>query len=469
MTISNRGGVTALTVRRWSVVRRAWLLVAAALAVLATAVTPLPAFAAATPGHSRASAVVVTGRVADQDGRGVARVRVEFSDDDGGLIAFFRALGCVVSAYTTLGLAPSDPQFCGPDVVTTTSASDGSFRLLLPAGSPVAEAGLHHLFLTGHAAAPHLAAATTSRDVAYRGGRLALGTTLLWQPHVTVRELAGKTSITIPPARGTKEDTTAPIIGTDGGVAWHVKLDESGAAAVDDRVLETGTRAVTAFATSDHTRYVAWQWPLTPTGTPTSRGKACSTYLVNGGLASFAHCPFSDGRLGTALGLRGALKATPHNACSGSSCAQPDTLVVDLHEIRTLKAVVWRGCVGCHVPELSLDGVNWLQWPGASVSGGDEGVVTGLPTPARYVRVSGSVFIFWDLRELSLWTDPLLPPPLRTAGAAHPCRYAGTGAAGCPISSASGLRGVATTLSNKASTSTPPISSITAPIRQARS
>ena len=190
---------------------------------------------------------------------------------------------------------------------------------------------------------------------------------------------------------------------------------------------------------------------------------------MDGSLAPLAHCPFTDGRLGTALGLLGAAAATPHNACTSSSCAQPNTLVVDLHDIRLLKAVVWRGCTGCGTPELSLDGTTWTTWLNATKDGKDEAVVTGPSLPARYVRVRGDVFIFWNLRELSVWTDPLLPPPLHaaTGAATRPCVYAGTGAAGCAISSASGLRGVEATLSNTARTSTPPISSSTAPIRQA--
>ena len=438
------------------------LVVAVLPFVAATALAPLPA-AAAPPARGHVPAAVATGRVTDQDGHGLAGVRVVFSDDEGGLSRFFRDFGCVLSEVASLGFVPADPYLCGPDAVSVRTGPDGSYRLLLPAGSPVAGKGAHHLLLTGHSPGPHLAPATTTRDLSYGGGRLALGTTRLWQPRVTVRQAGGRTSITVAPMRGSTENSTAPIIGTDNGDAWHLKLDDSGTATVDDRVLETGTRAVEAFATSDHTRYTSWQSALRSTGTPTSRGAGCSTYLVNGTWAPFAHCPFTDGRLGTALGLSGAWKATPKNACTSSSCAQPNTLVIDLKDIRLMKAVVWRDC-GCRTPEVSLDGVTWTQWPGAAVSGRDEAVVTGLPVPARYVRVTGNVFIFWELRELSIWTDPLLPPPLHAVtGAAPACRYAGTGVAGCATSSASGLRGTAATLSNKASTSTPPIISSTAP------
>src|SRR4051812_13241482 len=457
--------VTAVTAGRCADVRRAALLVAAVLPALATALTPLQA-AAAPAAHGHVSAAVVTGRVADQDGHRLAGVRVVFSDDEGGLSTFFRIFGCVISGVASLGLVPPDPSLCGPDAVSTRTGQDGSFRLVLPTGSPVAGKGVHHLLLTGRSPGAHLAPATTARDLAYGGGRLPLGATPPWQPQGALPPPGGQTSITITPMQGSKERRTAPIIGTDNGEAWHLNLDDSGTATVDDRVLETGTRAVEAFATSDHTRYTSWQSPLGSSGTPTSRGAGCSTYLVDGTLAPFARCSFTDGRLGTALDLSGAFKATPKNACT-SSCAQPNTLVIDLKDIRLMKAVIWRGC-RCQTPELSLDGVTWTRWPGASVSGGDEAVVTGPPLPARYVRVSGDVFIFWDLRELSIWTDALLPPPLgAVTGATPACRYAGTGAAGCAISSASGLRGTAATLSNSASTSTPPIISNTAPILHA--
>jgi len=442
------------------------LLVAAVLPFVATALAPV-ASAAAPPTRGHVAPVVVTGRVTDQDGHGLAGVRVVFADDEAGLATFFRLFGCVLSAVASLGLEPDDPSLCGPDAVSARTGRDGSFRLSLPAGSPVAGKGVHHLQLTGRSPGPHLAPAATTRDLSYGGGRLALGTTRLWQPRVTVHESGGRTTITVAPMRGSKENRTAPIIGTDNGDAWHLKLDDHGSATVDDRVLEAGSRAVQAYATSDHTRYTSWQSPLRATGTPTSRGAGCATYLTDGRVSPFAPCPFTDGRLGTALDLIGANKATPKNACRSSSCAQPNTLVIDLEDSRLVKAVIWRGC-GCQTPELSLDGATWTRWPGATVSGGEEAVVTGPPLPARYVRVRGDAFIFWELRELSIWTDPLLPPPLHpVAGATPPCRYAGTGVAGCAISSASGLRGTAATLSNKASTSTPPIISSTAPILHA--
>lgn len=461
---SGFGNVTARAGPRCAAVRRVATLVAT---VLAAVLAPLPA-AAAPAARAHVSADVVTGRVADQAGHPLGGVRVVFADNEAGLVTLFRVFSCVVSVVSSLGLEPADPSLCGPDAVSTRTLRDGSFRMVLPAGSPVAKAGQHHLFLTGISPGPHLAPATTARDLSYAGGRLGLGMTALWQPRVTVRETAGQTSITVPPMRGTKENRIAPIVGTDGGDAWHLELDDSGTATIDDRVLETGTRAVRAFAGAGRFRYAAWQWPLTPTGTPTSRGKDCSTYLVDGSRAAFAQCPFTDGRLSTALGLSGALKVTPKDACTSSSCAQPNTLVIDLDDIRLMKAVVWRGCTSCHTPELSLDGETWVAWPDATVTGADEAVVTGPSIPARYVRVQGDAFIFWELRELSIWTDPLLPPPLdATTGAARACLYAGTGAAGCAISSASGLRGVASTRSSNASTRMPPITSITAPIRHA--
>src|SRR4051794_32920287 len=178
--------VTAVSAARCADVRRAALPVAAVLAALAAALTPLQA-AAAPAAHGHVSAAVVTGRVADQDGHRLAGVRVVFSDDEGGLSTFFRIFGCVISGVASLGLVPPDPSLCGPDAVSTRTGQDGSFRLVLPTGSPVAGKGVHHLLLTGRSPGAHLAPATTARDLAYGGGRLPARAARLWQPRATVR------------------------------------------------------------------------------------------------------------------------------------------------------------------------------------------------------------------------------------------------------------------------------------------
>ena len=385
--------------------RRRVLAVTLAVASLIAAAGPVEAAPAKTHHVPR-----LTGRVLDQAGHPVAGASVVLSAN----LSPFELLALGLTCALSFGAAP-DP-ICGPVALTTRTDRTGAFAFAVNPKWLVGEPGsTDELTVTGRSPAAGLKGAVSTENVAISGRDRSVGTIVVWQPAIGLSRSNGQYTVRVPAAPHSATLTkVARVLDRSRGLAWSLALDDHGNATVDERVFETGAPIISASATSGHVRYTSWDQRVVDVGVPTSRGLACSTYLTNGQLAPITGCPYTNGHLGQPMDLSTAMRVVPASACEWSSdCASPNTLVLDLGQVRLLDAVVWRNCSSRCVVETSLDGkVAWSAWPQQKQAGTRDAVVTGPKVPVRYVRVRGDNFIFWDLRQLSVWTEPL---PVLTA------------------------------------------------------
>ena len=375
---------------------------AATLAVACFAAAAPPADAASGKPHRVPR---LSGRVVDQSGHPVAGATVELSATLDPFVLIGLALTCALS-FGTAG----DPA-CSPNALTARTDRNGDFSFAVNPKWTVGQPGsTDELSVTGHRPGAGLKAAVSTEKVTIAGRDRSVGTLVLWQPTVGLTRSNGQYAVHVPAApHGATLTKTARVLDPSRGLAWSLALDGHGDATVDERVFETGAPIISVSASSSHVRYTAWEQRVADVGLPTSRGLACSTYLTSGELASIKGCPYTNGHLGQPMDLSTALRVLPAGACEWSSdCDSPNTLVLDLGRVRLLDAVVWRDCSSSCVVETSLDGgIVWSPWPQQKQAGDRYAVVTGPKIPVRYVRVRGDNFIFWNLRQVSVWTEPL--------------------------------------------------------------
>lgn len=371
----------------------------ATLAVAALAATFAPPAGASSHHHRMFR---LTGTVTDQNGHAISGAAVGLFSTADAFGAALRGLGCVLSGGT-------DASLCSPDRLFTKTDRYGRFSLAFDPSWLIGRPGsLDILDVTGHVPSGGLHAAETTVDVTMTARDRSLGTVALWQPTVGVTHSNGQYSIHVPaPPAPATTIKAADIVDASTNVAWWLALDHNGNTTIDERIVEDGAPYLSFYAESPHIRYSAWRLRITTVGVPTSRKLGCSTYLNNGQLAPITGCPYTNGQLAQQMSFAIALKVVPHDACTTSSnCVSPNTMVLDLGQLRMLDAIVWRGCDACSV-EVSLDGIDWFAWPQQKVNGSSDAVVTGTQLPVRYVRVQGDVFLFWRLRQLSVWTSPM--------------------------------------------------------------
>jgi len=380
--------------------RRVLAVTLAVASLVAAAATPVEA----APGKAH-HVPRLTGRVLDQGGHPVAGASVALTATLSPFQLFALGLACALS-FGTVG----DP-VCSPYSLTTRTDRTGAFAFAVNPRWLVGQPGsTDELTVTGHAPAAGLKAAVSTENVAIPGRDHSVGTVIVWQPTIGLSRSNGQYAVRVPAAPHSATLTkVARLLDGSRGLAWPLALDDHGNATVDERVFETGAPILSVSATSGHVRYTAWEQRVDDVGVPTSRGLACATYLTDGQLAPITGCPYTNGHLGQPMDLLTALRVLPPDACEWSSdCDSPNTLVLDLGRVRLLDAVVWRNCSSNCVVETSLDGgVVWSAWPQQKQAGTRYAVVTGPQVPVRYVRVRGDNFIFWDLRQLSVWTEPL--------------------------------------------------------------
>lgn len=377
--------------------------------VLAVTLAVASIAAAAPPGDAASGkphrVPRLSGRVVDQGGHPVAGATVELSATIDPVLLIGLALTCVLSFG-----AAGDPA-CSPYALTTRTDRNGAFAFAVNPKWTVGQPGsTDELTVTGDAPAAGLKAAVSTENVTIAGRDRSVGTLVLWQPAVGLTRSNGHYAVHVPAAPHSATLTKiARVLDPSRGLAWPLALDSHGNATVDERVFENGTPIISVSATSSHVRYTAWEHRVTDVGVPTSRGLACSTYLTSGQLAPITGCPYTNGHLGQPMDLSTAMRVLPRGACEWSTdCDSPNTLVLDLGRVRLLDAVVWRNCFSTCVVETSLDGgVVWSPWPQQKQAGDRDAVVTGPQIPVRYLRVRGDNFMFWNLRQVSVWTEPL--------------------------------------------------------------
>ena len=368
---------------------------------------------AATPTRGQ----VITGQVVDSDGHPIRGLTV-FVEDEALLQGLFGLLACAFNPFVAL-----IDGVCFPHSTEGTTDATGHYRVLLPAGSALAKPGLRQLRVIGRAAAAGLAASRFSGSFSLTRSTRGLPTARLWTRTATQTHTAGSTEFTLTPPAGTSKASAVLRADAAQGLAYAPVFKDF-KARLDDRVLEQGTRSLDGSATgtwADHDASWGSASTAVPTyGRPVSRGRHCSTYAKGGALVDYPGCPFTDGQLSVSLGLLKAVRTRErlHTCTSGSDCASPNSLVVDLGALHVARAVVWRDCTFCSV-QLSVDGQHWTGWPAQVKQGFTDATITGAAVATRYVRVRGDVFQTWDLREISLWADPLLPALPVLAGERH--------------------------------------------------
>jgi hypothetical protein len=373
----------------------------------------LAAVAAPAPAEAATRDRVLTGSVVDQDGHVVAGADVLLEDD--AALGGFALIACVFPGVVFI------PGVCFPHSASTRTDTHGRYRLVVKGGSDLARPGLRHLQVTGRPGRGGPARPTFRGDLRLTTATRALPAVQLWTRPVNLSRSDGRTTFTLVRPRGATGTASLYLRADDAKSLAYALPVKDGRAEVDDRVLETGTRGIDGRVAGTWAAGAAtWTSPSLPvptTGAPASRGLRCSTYAKGGALVQYPTCPFTDGHLGTELGLLKALAlAKGLDVCEQDrDCAAPNSLVLDLGSLRQLDAVVWRGCSFCTV-QVSLDGATWLDWPDERREGSSDAVTTGDPFVVRYVRVQGTVFLTWHLREVSVWARPLLSvPPLPSA------------------------------------------------------
>jgi hypothetical protein len=374
------------------------------------------AFAAVAPPAPAEAATrdrVLTGTVADQDGHVVAGADVVLEDD-----AALSGIGLLMCLFPPFALFPG---ICFPHSASARTDAHGRYRLVLKGGSELASPGLRHLQVLGRAASGGPARPTFRGDLRLTTATRALPAVQLWTRPVSLARKDRRTTFTLVRPRGATGTASLFLRADDAKSLAYALPVKDGRAEVDDRVLEVGTRGIDGRVAGTWAAGAAtWTSPSLPVptmGPPASRGLRCGTYAKGGAPVQYPTCPFTDGHLGTALGLLKALAlAKGLDVCEQErDCAAPNALVLDLGSLQQLDAVVWRGCSFCSV-QLSLDGTTWLDWPDEQREGSSDAITTGDPFVVRYVRVQGNVFLTWDLREVSVWARPLLSvPPLPPA------------------------------------------------------
>lgn len=377
----------------------------ACAALLCAVLAPV---AVAAPADAATRDRVLTGTVVDQDGRAVAGADVLLEDD-----AAFSGLLLIACFFPGVAFIPG---VCFPHSASTRTDTHGRYRLVVKGGSDLARPGLRHLQVTGSAGHGGPVRPTFRGDLRLTTATRALPGVHLWTRPVSMSRSDGRTSFTLVRPRGATGAASLFLRADDGKSLAYALPFKGDRADVDDRVLEVGTRGVDGRVVgtwaAGKATWTSAGLPVPTVGPPVSRGLPCSTYAKGGALVRYPSCPFTDGHLGTALGLLKALALEKGiDACHfDSDCAAPNSLVVDLGSLQQLDAIVWRGCSSCEV-RVSLDGATWLAWPDEQREGSSDAVVTGDPFVVRYVRVQGDAFLTWDLREVSVWARPLLSLP----------------------------------------------------------
>jgi hypothetical protein len=343
-------------------------------AVLATALL-LALLAPAVPA-SAARQTTVSGRVLDENGRGVASATVTFGVDvpPGILEELFFDLGhafdCLFSFFFSC-----ERHTLGPTHYEAAARTDGSGRYVLrfDADSPLGVHLVHDVDVTRPALIRGTLPPTTHTTVAY-GGERTLPPYRLWLRGASVDKVSTthrRIRARVPGSLGTPVSPVEVHLVQGSRSVWSYGEVVGGFRTVDARVAETGTTGtqtyVTAKAGARKVTYRSGVRPVTKALRPLSRGRRC--YGYRGPLRTEQPgCGLTDGRLGDTANLT-------------YDSAYVD---VELGGLAYPEAYVARGC-DVDAVAVSVDGVVFLD---VSITERERRVYTGRPDlPVRYVRL----------------------------------------------------------------------------------
>ncbi len=339
---------------------------------------------------SRSAAVDVSGRLLRADGSPAAGVVVGLQRRPN-IGEFLGSALLVPLTLFTACLADPPPAICrSGSVRRATTTADGTYSFNLTGKDTQGFLGTADTLALSAELPPapgEAAGAAVTASFKVQTEQLRLHDIPFWQPKVTFAPgrigwdaRTGSSSYQV-----LLEDGKAqPVWSFSGGNAEatfdaRILEDTSGSLAVSttEKTTAEGT-TVSIYRRSGRVAY------RSTAGAPPSRGKPCT---VSTGVA----CPLTDGDFTATV----PQPPSPSSTTSSSAPAPPATATVDLGQSRSVSLVVVRGC-SCQV-EGSADGKTWTA---LGSSTGYTAVTPPRATPARYVRVTGSL---GDLREVSVW------------------------------------------------------------------
>ncbi|HWL34621.1 MAG TPA: hypothetical protein VNQ77_00370 [Frankiaceae bacterium] len=376
-------------------------------AAAVTAATLLGLLAPAVPASAAAPRVTLSGRVLDENGRGVATATVRFSvevrkdpppsslaDDLGDAFSLFaRGLFCAFSFGFGCDLMDDDEPEAWRVTVNARTDASGRWAYAFGSGLRVEEQVFDDVAVTRPALIRGTLPPRTTTSVRYRGER-TLPTIRLWLRGASVDKVSTthrRIRAKVPAVLGTPASPVNVALVQGSKTAWSYGDVVGGVRTVDTRVVETGTTGTqTRVTTKIGSRYVTYRSgvrPVTKAVRPMSRGKGCYVHRLVPP-AEPPRCELTDGRLGERSDVTDADRS----------------VVVDLGRLSRPEAYVVRGCEVRAVAG-SVEGVVYLD---VSVESKERQVYTGSPAvPVRYVRLD--VGTCWP-REVSVFGAPFATP-----------------------------------------------------------
>lgn len=332
-----------------------------------------------------APVVHVSGRVVDGAGKPVrgATVSFELHPDR----TLYNQHDCPVR--------PHEIQ-CKVHKVARTTDAAGRYRLPVKLSSYLASTRSHLLVVTdrpGIGTVP----ARTSITTYFPRKAMDIADLPLWRGRATLEPFGPqrRTLHVDPlPASYGRRYTTGPVVELVQGdaAAWRFpEVTED--RLVDARLVESGTTAIRAHDTALLGRlvvtYRSTAYPVTGAVRPLSRGAACATYGKDDAVLPLSGCRFTDGKLAAPIDV--AYQRAGNKACDvASQCDHPRWLRIDLRTAQPVGAVAVRGCAPA-AAEVSVDGTAYTPYPTHDFG---DGLLAGLPLPARYVRVDLGKCVF---------------------------------------------------------------------------
>lgn len=280
---------------------------------------------------------------------------------------------------------------CKVHKVAGRTDAAGRYKLPVKKTSFLATKRSHDLVITDRAITGAKAPARTAITMYFTGKSETIPDLPLWRGRAQLSaadQSGGRTlSVDAVPATLGRPYSTGPVVELmqGSGVAWRFE-EVTAERRVDARVVETGTTGIRVSERRILGRlfpqYQSTVWAVSGALKPISRGTTCATYGRDDAVLPLSGCRFTDGRLATPI-------PTTYQRVGGKSCdvkslcAHPKWVQVDLGAAEQVGAVAVRGCVPPAV-EVSPDGTVWLPYPTHDFG---DGLLVGLPLPARYVRV----------------------------------------------------------------------------------